>query len=48
LVSKLVSKGPEDFQTISLGPAFVPQTNDFRSGGGGIRTLDTPLRGITP
>jgi hypothetical protein len=28
--------------------AFFLQTSDFRSGGGGIRTLDTPLRGITP
>jgi hypothetical protein len=30
------------------GEIFVPRTGRFRSGGGGIRTLDTPLRGITP
>jgi hypothetical protein len=29
------------------GEIFVPRTGRFRSGGGGIRTLDTPLRGIT-
>ena len=47
MVSKLVSKGPEEAQSISLGLTFFPQTSNFRSGGGGIRTLDTPLRGIT-
>jgi hypothetical protein len=28
--------------------ALPPQVGDPSSGGGGIRTLDTPLRGITP
>ena len=31
-----------------LALMVVLQISDFRSGGGGIRTLDTPLRGITP
>ncbi len=30
---------------VGLSPVVL-QTSDIRSGGGGIRTLDTPLRGI--
>jgi hypothetical protein len=33
---------------LTSASAYILQTSDFWSGGGGIRTLDTPLRGITP
>ena len=48
LVSKLVSQGLELLQFSSFACVFALQMTGNKSGGGGIRTLDTPLRGITP
>jgi hypothetical protein len=46
LVSKLVSKELELLQLSSFACMFALQKGVKESGGGGIRTLDTPDRGI--
>jgi hypothetical protein len=43
-----MSKGLELPQRSSFACVFALQKGVKESGGGGIRTLDTPLRGITP
>jgi hypothetical protein len=44
----LVSKGLELLQLSPFACMFPLQNGIKESGGGGIRTLDTPFRGITP
>jgi hypothetical protein len=44
----VVSTGSELSPVLLLALAFVLQMSGYGSGGGGIRTLDTPFRGITP
>ena len=40
------SKSPSKYAFTLMYAVFVGGGDGFRSGGGGIRTLDTPLRGI--
>ena len=42
-----MSKEPDLVPALSFASAFVLEISEFRSGGGRIRTLDTPFRGIT-
>jgi hypothetical protein len=47
-VYPLAGYGPSVNPALFFDSALFLQTRHFWSGGGGIRTLDTPLRGITP